>query len=88
MTNDEQDEFDKRIKSLDIIIKLGWGILAASFALGVWVANIQMAVNNNTYSGQDREVRIRVLEMNVATNSERISTSLRILEKLDRKLNP
>ena len=48
MSEEQHDDFESRLKTLDIVVKLGWALLAGAFALGVWVATIQIAVNENT----------------------------------------
>ena len=88
MSDEQSDDFESRLKTLDIVVKLGWALLAGAFALGVWVATIQIAVNLNTVGGQSRETRLRDLELKETVNSERLATALRILERIDRKLNP
>jgi len=88
MTDDQQDDFQSRLKTLDIVVKLGWALMAGAFALGVWVATIQIAVNLNTQTGQSREMRLRELEIKESVATERLGTALKILERIERKLNP
>lgn len=88
MTDDQQDDFQSRLKTLDIVVKLGWALLAGAFALGVWVTSIQIAVNINTENGQSREHRLRELEIKESVSSERLGMALKILERIERKLNP
>ncbi len=88
MSEQQADDFESRLKTLDIVVKLGWWLLAGAFGLGVWVATIQISVNANTYNNQREEARIRDLELKESVSSERLATALRILERIDRKLNP
>jgi|GEM_PF-4659108 len=88
MSEDMQDEFKDRLQAIDTIAKLGWWILAGAFALGVWVTTLQIAVNNNTFNNEHAASRIRDLELKESVNSERLATALKILEKIDHKLNP
>ena len=41
MSDELAEDFEKRLKTLDIIIKLGFALLAGAFGLGVWVATLE-----------------------------------------------
>ena len=88
MSDDQQDDFESRLKTLDIVVKLGWALLAGAFALGVWVATIQIAVNENTQSVSAVHPRIRELELKESANNEKLANILKIVDRIDRKLNP
>ena len=88
MTGDQQDDFESRIKTLDIVVKMGWALLAAAFALGVWVATIQIAVNENTHGLSAVHPRVRDLELKESANNEKLVNILKIVDRIDRKLNP
>ncbi|NBU84163.1 MAG: hypothetical protein EBS21_06100 [Sphingomonadaceae bacterium] len=88
MSEDMQDEFKDRLQTIDTVVKIGWWILAGAFALGVWVTTLQIAVNNNTLNNQIGEARLRDLELKESVSSERLAAALKILEKIDHKLNP
>lgn len=88
MSDDQQDEFENHLKTLDIVVKLGWALLAGAFALGVWVATIQIAVNDNTAAKSSDGIRIRDLELREATNAEKLKNILTTVERIDRKIAP
>lgn len=88
MSEDQQNDFFDRLKTLDLVVKLGWALLAGAFGLGIWVTSIQLEVSNNTRGAASHETRVRDLELKESVNSERLNTALKILERIDRKINP
>ena len=88
MSDDQSDDFESRLKTLDIVVKLGWALIAGAFALGVWVATIQINVNENTHSTNAIHPRIRELELKESANNEKLANILKIVDRIDRKLNP
>jgi hypothetical protein len=98
MTQNEAYELEERIegrlKSLDIVIKLGWSLIAGAFAIGVWVATIQIAVNNHTIAieeanraRQSEIASIRALEIKDSGDTQLLRHIVEKLEKIDSKLN-
>jgi len=87
MSTKQTDDFASRLKTLDILIKLGWALLAGAFAMGVWVATIQIAVNENTRTTAAVQPRIRELELRESANNEKLANILKILDRIDQKLN-
>ena len=88
MSEQQTDDFESRLKTLDIVVKLGWALLAGAFGLGIWVATIQIAVNENTQSVSAVSPRIRELELKESANNEKLANILKIVDRIDRKLNP
>jgi hypothetical protein len=88
MSEDQQSDFFDRLKTLDLVVKLGWALLAGAFGLGIWVTSIQLELSNNTREATSHETRVRDLELKESVNSERLNTALKILERIDRKINP
>lgn len=99
MTSNEAYELEERIegrlKSLDIVIKLGWSLIAGAFAIGVWVATIQIAVNNHAIAieeanraRQSEIASIRALEIKDSGDTQLLRHIVEKLEKIDSKLNP
>ena len=87
MSEEQTEGFASRLKTLDILIKLGWALLAGAFAMGVWVATIQIAVNENTRTTAAVQPRIRELELRESANNEKLANILKILDRIDQKLN-
>jgi hypothetical protein len=87
MSAEQRDDFTSRLKTLDILVKLGWALLAGAFAMGVWVATIQIAVNENTSTTAAVQPRIRELELRESANNEKLANILKILDRIDQKLN-
>jgi hypothetical protein len=87
MSSQQTTDLSNRLKSLDIIVKLGWSLLAGAFAMGVWVATIQIAVNENTRTTAAVQPRIRDLELRESANNEKLANILKILDRIDQKLN-
>ena len=87
MSSQQTSDLSNRLKSLDIVVKLGWGLLVGAFAMGVWVATIQIAVNENTHATAAVQPRIRELELKESANNEKLANILKILDRIDQKLN-
>lgn len=88
MSDAQQATFEERLKTLDIVVKVGWGLLSGAFALGIWVSTIQIAVNENTAAKVNDQSRIRDLELKESANNEKLANILKIVDRIDRKLNP
>ena len=87
MSSQQTSDLSNRLKSLDIVVKLGWALLVGAFAMGVWVATIQIAVNENTHTTAAVQPRIRELELKESANNEKLANILKILGRIDQKLN-
>jgi len=87
MSSQQTTDLSNRLKSLDIVVKMGWALLAGAFAMGVWVAAIQIAVNENTRTTAAVQPRIRELELRESANNEKLANILKILDRIDQKLN-
>ena len=87
ISSQQTSDLSNRLKSLDIVVKLGWALLAGAFAMGVWVATIQIAVNENTHTTASVQPRIRELELKESANNEKLANILKILDRIDQKLN-
>jgi len=87
MSEEQTEGFSSRLKTLDIVVKLGWALLAGAFAMGVWVATIQIAVNEATHSAAAVQPRMRELELKESANNEKLANILKILDRIDQKLN-
>lgn len=87
MSAEQTDDFSSRLKTLDIVVKLGWAVLAGAFAMGVWVATIQIAVSEATHTTAAVQPRIRDLELRESANNEKLANILKILDRIDQKLN-
>ena len=90
-----EERIEGRLKSLDIVIKLGWSLIAGAFAIGVWVATIQIAVNNHSVAieeankaRQSELASIRALEIKDSGDTQLLRHIVEKLEKIDSKLNP
>lgn len=88
MSDQQRTDFEDRLKTLDIVVKVGWALLSGAFALGIWVATIQIAVNENTNAKANDQIRIRDLELRESANNEKLANILKIVDRIDRKLNP
>ena len=87
MSSQQTSDLSNRLKSLDIVVKLGWALLVGAFAMGVWVATIRIAVNENTHTTAAVQPRIRELELKESANNEKLANILKILDRIDQKLN-
>ena len=88
MSQDQEEDLQSKLKTLDLIVKLGWALIFGAFAIGVWVATIENRVTTLTDSRASIENRTQRLEINESATTERINNAIKILERIDRKLNP
>ena len=98
MTTTEHEQLEERIesrlKSLDIVIKLGWSLIAGAFAIGVWVATIQIAVNNHQIAIEeakraraDEMAAVKALELKDSADTQLLRYIVEKLEKIENKLD-
>ena len=88
-----EERIESRLKSLDIVIKLGWSLIAGAFAIGLWVATIQIAVNNHSIAiEEERKARadeiasIRALEIKDSSDTQLLRQIVTQLDKIETKL--
>lgn len=93
VTYEQLQELETKLKSLDIIIGLAWALLVGAFGLGVWVATIQISINQHSVDIKKREVEntehsvsIRSLELKDARNSRLLEEILEKLNKIEAKM--
>ncbi len=90
---DLEERIEGRLKSLDIVIKLGWSLIAGAFAIGIWVATIQIAVNNHDIAITEAEkarqgelASIKALEIKDSGDTQILKSIVEKLERIERKL--
>jgi hypothetical protein len=88
-----EERIESRLKSLDIVIKLGWSLIAGAFVIGIWVATIQIAVNNHAVAiEEERRARageiasIRALELKDSSDTQLLKQIVEQLNKIENKL--
>lgn len=87
MSDEQAGDFASRLKTLDWVVRLGIALLVGAFGIGVWVSTIQIAVNKNTEAQDSDQSRLRSLELNEATEAEKLRNILTVVDRIDRKLN-
>ena len=87
MSADDLHDFTERLRTLDLVVKLGWGLIAGAFCIGVWVATIQIGLNRQAAEVVDNSVRLRALELRDAANEERLKNILTIVDRIDRRIS-
>jgi hypothetical protein len=88
MSEEQEEDLKGKLQSLDLIVKLGWALIAGAFGLGVWVATIEQRVSYLTGAEAVQQQKTHRLEINESATAEKINNALKILERIDRKLNP
>jgi hypothetical protein len=95
VTREQLQDFESKLKILDLVVKLGWALLVGAFLLGTWVAAIQIAINRQTESLRDvREAigatntTVRSLEIKDSADTQLLRSIVEKLDKIDNKLNP
>ena len=95
VTREQLQDFESKLKILDLVVKLGWALLVGAFMLGTWVAAIQIAINRQKESLKDvREAigatntTVRSLEIKDSADTQLLRSIVEKLDKIDNKLNP
>jgi hypothetical protein len=72
-----------------------YALVAGAFALGIWVAGIQMQLNNHSValdearkSRQDEITSIRALEIKDSADTQLLRNIVEKLDRIERKLSP
>ena len=95
VTREQLQDFESKLKILDLVVKLGWALLVGVFMLGTWVAAIQIAINRQTESLRDvkdaigaTNTTVRNLEIKDSADTQLLRSIVEKLDKIDNKLNP
>ena len=95
VTREQLQDFESKLKILDLVVKLGWALLVGSFMLGTCVAAIQIAINRQTESLRDvkdaigaTNTTVRNLEIKDSADTQLLRSIVEKLDKIDNKLNP
>lgn len=90
-----ETRIESRLKTLDIVVKLGWSLIAGAFAIGVWVATIQINVNNHAtaiaqqaHETSEEKASIRALEIKDSADTQMLKHIIEKLDRIETKLNP
>jgi hypothetical protein len=66
MSDENYADLESKLKVLDLVVKLGWGLIAGAFAIGVWVATLE--IRQSGFSGflheHDLSIRNHGTELN------------------------
>jgi hypothetical protein len=95
VTREQLQDFESKLKILDLVVKLGWALLVGAFMLGTWVAAIQIAINRQTESLRDvkdaigaTNTTVRSLEIKDSADTQLLRSIVEKLDRIDKKLNP
>jgi hypothetical protein len=95
VTREQLQDFESKLKILDLVVKLGWALIVGAFMLGTWVAAIQIAINRQTESLRDvkdaigaTNTTVRSLEIKDSADTQLLRSIVEKLDKIDNKLNP
>lgn len=47
MNPTQLEELEERLRDLNLVVKVGQGLLLGAFGLGVWVTTIQIRINSH-----------------------------------------
>lgn len=90
---------EETARSLSKVVRFLWAFLVGAFALGGWVASIQMTqaglereMRDHRSEAKLAEIRIRAIETTAAAHTAGVTARLdalaETLSRIDRKLNP
>ena len=80
---------------MNLVVKVGQGLLFGAFGLGVWVTTIQIRINSHEQKVEEVSklrtadvAAIRALELKDSADTQLLRSIVEKLDKIDRKLNP
>jgi hypothetical protein len=82
-THDHNHDPNHDVESL---VKIGRIFIGGAFAIGVWVATIQLTQNNHTVAIEEQKRATRFLELKDAANTQLLENIIEKLERIERKL--
>lgn len=95
MNPTQLEELEARLRDLNLVVKVGQGLLLGAFGLGVWVTTIQIRINSHEQKVEEvAKLRtadvaaIRALELKDSADTQLLRSIVEKLDKIDRKLNP
>lgn len=63
MSDEMMEEFESRLKALDVVVRLGRWLLVGAFAIGVWVATLEIRQNAAVAALEDHEEGLKQHEV-------------------------
>ena len=95
MNPTQLEELEARLRDLNLVVKVGQGLLLGAFGLGVWVTTIQIKINSHDQKVDEASklrtadvASIRALELKDSADTQLLRSIVEKLDKIDRKLNP
>ena len=95
MNPTQLEELEARLRDLNLVVKVGQGLLFGAFGLGVWVTTIQIRINSHEQKVEEVSklrtadvAAIRALELKDSADTQLLRSIVEKLDKIDRKLNP
>ena len=95
MNPTQLEELEERLRDLNLVVKVGQGLLLGAFGLGVWVTTIQIRINSHEQKVEEVSklrtadvAAIRALELKDSADTQLLRSIVEKLDKIDRKLNP
>ena len=95
MNPTQLEELEARLRDLNLVVKVGQGLLFGAFGLGVWVTTIQIKINSHDQKVDETSklrtadvAAIRALELKDSADTQLLRSIVEKLDKIDRKLNP
>jgi hypothetical protein len=95
MNPTQLEELEERLRDLNLVVKVGQGLLFGAFGLGVWVTTIQIRINSHEQKVEEVSklrtadvAAIRALELKDSADTQLLRSIVEKLDKIDRKLNP
>jgi len=59
MSEEQIEEFEKHLDSLKWVVAVGWALLAGAFALGIWVATLEIRTAGFHAKLMDHDISIK-----------------------------
>lgn len=95
MSDHDIEELEKYLGTLKWVVGLGWALLAGAFALGVWVASLEIRQSAFTDKIFDHEValknqsgEINSLHIKQAVNGNDLAYIKAAVERIEKKVTP
>jgi len=95
MSDEQIHDFEKHLDSLKWVVAVGWALLAGAFALGIWVASLEIRQSGFSSQLMEHEISIKNhgTELNgvavrQAVNSNDLQYIKATVDRIEKKIVP
>lgn len=77
MSDEQLHDFEKHLDSLKWVVATGWALIAGAFALGIWVATLEIRTSSVSARLTDHDLSIKshAAELNTVAVRQAVNTN-------------